>query len=75
MLAKCREYPGFQTVSSDYFASTPSLNIDFNHLQLQSYGLTNSTMETLLKNAYSQNYTYLIKTPIDQYQVIVEVED
>ena len=28
-----------------------------------------------MKNAYSQNYTYLIKTPIDQYKVIVEAED
>jgi hydrophobic/amphiphilic exporter-1 (mainly G- bacteria), HAE1 family len=32
-------------------------------------------VEQLLKNAYSQNYTYLIKTPIDQYKVIVEAED
>jgi len=35
-------------------------------LQLQSYGLTNLNVEQSLKNAYSQNYTYLIKTPIDQ---------
>jgi multidrug efflux pump subunit AcrB len=32
-------------------------------------------VEQLLKNAYCQNYTYLIKTPIDQYKVIVEAED
>ena len=30
---------------------------------------------TLLHNAYSQNYTYLIKKPNDQYQVILEVAD
>jgi HAE1 family hydrophobic/amphiphilic exporter-1 len=29
----------------------------------------------LLKNAYSQNYVYLIKQPDDQYQVILEVKD
>jgi len=29
----------------------------------------------LLRNAYSQNYTYLIKKPEDQYQVILEMED
>jgi HAE1 family hydrophobic/amphiphilic exporter-1 len=29
----------------------------------------------LLRNAYSQNYLYLIKKPEDQYQVILEVED
>jgi HAE1 family hydrophobic/amphiphilic exporter-1 len=30
---------------------------------------------TLLRNAYSQNYLYLIKKPQDQYQVILEMED
>jgi HAE1 family hydrophobic/amphiphilic exporter-1 len=30
---------------------------------------------TLLRNAYSQNYLYLIKKPEDQYQVILEMED
>ena len=74
MLAKCRQYPGFAAVSSDYFANTPVLNVGLNELQLQSYGLTNVNVEQLLKNAYSQNYTYLIKTPIDQYKVIVEAE-
>ena len=75
MMAKCRQFPGFATVSSDYFASTPALNINLNDRQLQSYGLSNLNVEQLLKNAYSQNYTYLIKTAIDQYKVIVEAED
>ena len=74
MMAKCRQYPGFATVSSDYF-NTPVLGVDLNELQLQSYGLNNLNVEQLLKNAYSQNYTYLIKTPVDQYKVIVEAED
>ena len=75
MIAKCRQFAGFQSVSSDYFASTPLIGINLNELQLQSYGLNNVDVEKLLKNAYSQNYTYLIKTPIDQYQVIVEAND
>jgi len=75
MIAKCRQFEGFQSVSSDYFANTPTLGIRLNQLQLQSYGLNNMDVERLLKNAYSQNYTYLIKTPVDQYQVIVEAED
>jgi HAE1 family hydrophobic/amphiphilic exporter-1 len=75
MIAKCRQFPGFQSVSSDYFANTPTLGIKLNQLQLQSYGLSNMDVEKLLKNAYSQNYTYLIKTPVDQYQVIVEADD
>jgi len=75
MIAKCRQFPGFAAVSSDYFANTPVLDADLNELQLQSYGLSNLNVEQLLKNAYSQNYTYLIKTPIDQYKVIVEAAD
>jgi hydrophobic/amphiphilic exporter-1 (mainly G- bacteria), HAE1 family len=75
MIAKCRQFPGFATVSSDYFANTPMLGVNLNQLQLQSYGLSNANVEQLFKNAYSQNYTYLIKTPIDQYKVIVEAED
>jgi HAE1 family hydrophobic/amphiphilic exporter-1 len=75
MMEQCRRYPGFATVSSDYFANTPTLGVDLNELQLQSYGLNNVNVEQLLKNAYSQNYTYLIKTPVDQYKVIVEAED
>jgi hydrophobic/amphiphilic exporter-1 (mainly G- bacteria), HAE1 family len=75
MIAKCRQFPGFAAVSSDYFANTPVLNVNLNELQLQSYGLSNLNVEQLLKNAYSQNYTYLIKTPIDQYKVIVEAAD
>jgi len=34
-----------------------------------------SAIQSLLKNAYSQNYVYLIKQPDDQYQVILEVKD
>ncbi|MBV8099779.1 MAG: efflux RND transporter permease subunit [Verrucomicrobia bacterium] len=75
MMAKCRQYPGFATVSSDYFANTPVLGVGLNELQLQSYGLNNLNIEQLLRNAYSQNYTYLIKTAVDQYKVIVEAED
>jgi len=75
MIAKCLQYSGFATVSSDYFGNTPTLGVNLNEMQLQSYGLNNLTVGQLLKNAYSQNYTYLIKTPIDQYKVIVEAED
>src|SRR5262249_1155937 len=39
------------------------------------YGVSEARVLTLLRNAYSQNYLYLIKKPEDQYQVILEVED
>jgi len=75
LLAKLMQYPGFQSVSSDYYANTPNLNIDLRRDQAKTYGVSETRILTLLRNAYSQNFVYLIKKPTDQYQVILEVED
>jgi HAE1 family hydrophobic/amphiphilic exporter-1 len=75
LMAKLREFPGFATVSSDYFANTPNLEIDIRRDQARTYGVSETRILTLLRNAYSQNYLYLIKKPEDQYQVILEVKD
>ena len=75
LLAKMHEYPGFLSVSSDYFSNTPNLNIDIRRDQAKTYGVSEARILGLLRNAYSQNYTYLIKKPEDQYQVILEMED
>src|SRR5438874_7376949 len=75
LLAKLMKYPGFQSVSSDYYANTPNLNIDLRRDQAKTYGVSETRILTLLRNAYSQNFVYLIKKPTDQYQVILEVED
>ena len=73
--AKMREFPGFLTVSSDYFNNTPSLDIEIRREQTKLYGVSEARILSLLRNAYSQNYLYLIKKPADQYQVILEAED
>src|SRR5262249_57617544 len=39
------------------------------------YGVSETRILTLLHDAYSQNYSYLIKKTTDQYQVILEVAD
>src|SRR5207237_7050319 len=75
LLGKLRQYRGFLTVSSDYYNNTPNLNIDIRRDQAKTYGVSEARILTLLRNAYSQNYLYLIKKPEDQYQVILEVED
>jgi HAE1 family hydrophobic/amphiphilic exporter-1 len=75
LLAKLMQYPGFQSVSSDYYANTPNLNIDLRRDQAKTYGVSETRILTLLRNAYSQNFVYLIKKPTDQYQVILEIED
>jgi HAE1 family hydrophobic/amphiphilic exporter-1 len=75
LLAKFYQYPGFQTVSSDYFANTPNLDIAIRREQTKMYGVSEARILNLLRNAYSQNYLYLIKKPEDQYQVILEIGD
>ena len=75
LLGKLTQYPGFLTVSSDFYNNTPNLDIDIRRDQAKTYGVSETRILTLLRNAYSQNYLYLIKKPEDQYQVILEVED
>ncbi|MEI8371286.1 MAG: efflux RND transporter permease subunit [Planctomycetota bacterium] len=75
LLDKLRMFPGFATVSSDFFNNTPNLDIEILRDQAKTYGVSESRILALLRNAYSQNYLYLIKKPEDQYQVILEVED
>ena len=75
LMAKLMTYPGFLTVSSDYYNNTPNLNIELRRDQAKTLGVSEARILTLLRNAYSQNYLYLIKKPEDQYQVIMEIED
>jgi HAE1 family hydrophobic/amphiphilic exporter-1 len=58
---------------SDMYLDTPSLAVDIHREKAELYGVSASRIENLLRNAYSQNYVYLIKRPDDQYQVILEV--
>ena len=75
LMAKMHQYPGFLFVNSDLFNHTPNLQVDILRDQAKVYGVSEARILTLLHNAYSQNYTYLIKRPNDQYQVILEVAD
>jgi hydrophobic/amphiphilic exporter-1 (mainly G- bacteria), HAE1 family len=75
MMAKMHEYPGFLFVNSDLYNHTPNLQVDILREQTKLYGVSESRILTLLHDAYSQNYSYLIKKPTDQYQVILEVAD
>ena len=75
LTAKMYQYPGFLFVNSDLFNHTPNLQIDLLREQAKLYGVSESRILNLLHNAYSENYSYLIKQPTDQYQVILEVAD
>ncbi|HXI25275.1 MAG TPA: efflux RND transporter permease subunit [Pyrinomonadaceae bacterium] len=75
LMAKMMQYPGFQSVSSDYYAHTPNLDVELRRDQAKAYGVSEARILSLLRSAYSQNYVYLVKKPQDQYQVILEMED
>ena len=59
---------------SDFYSSTPNLDINIDRERAAIYGVSTSAIQSLLQKAYSQNYVYLIKQPDDQYQVILEVK-
>src|SRR5439155_4597605 len=65
----------FLSVIGDLYNHTPSLRINILRDQAKLYGVSETRILDLLRNAYSQNYVYLIKRPNDQYQVILEVKD
>lgn len=75
LMGKMMTYPGFLSVSSDYYSHTPNLNIDIRRDQAKTLGVSETRILSLLRTAYSQNYSYLIKKPEDQYQVILEMDD
>jgi hydrophobic/amphiphilic exporter-1 (mainly G- bacteria), HAE1 family len=75
LMAKMHEYPGFLFVNSDLYNHTPNVQVNILRDQAKLYGVSESRILGLLHNAYSQNYSYLIKKPTDQYQVILEVQD
>jgi HAE1 family hydrophobic/amphiphilic exporter-1 len=75
LMERLQAFPGFLTLSSDFFNNTPNLDIEIQREQARIYGVSEARILGLLRNAYSQNYLYLIKQPDDQYQVILEVED
>jgi len=75
LLAKLRTFPGFLSVQSDYYNNTPNLDIEIRREQAKINGVSEARILALLRNAYSQNYLYLIKKPADQYQVILEAQD
>ncbi|HEX7233057.1 MAG TPA: efflux RND transporter permease subunit, partial [Candidatus Binatia bacterium] len=75
LTAKLRGYPGFLSVQSDYYNNTPNLDIEIRREEAKIHGVSEARILSLLRNAYSQNYLYLIKKPTDQYQVILEAQD
>jgi len=62
----------FKSVNSDYFADNRQIELNVNRDQASSFGVGATTMAQNIANAYSQNYSYLIKSDYLQYWVVVE---
>jgi HAE1 family hydrophobic/amphiphilic exporter-1 len=75
MVAAMRQNPGFGSISTDLFISNPQVSIDYLRSQASSYGVSVYSIENMLKQAFSENFCYQIKTPTRQYKVIVESDD
>ena len=75
LMAKLSTFKGFSSVRSDFYNNTPNLNVEIDRERAALYGVSTAAIQSLLRNAYSQNYVYLMKEPDDQYQVILEVKD
>ncbi|MDR2603025.1 MAG: efflux RND transporter permease subunit [Puniceicoccales bacterium] len=70
-----RQNPGFISVSTDMLINSPQVSIDYLRSQAARYGVNVYSIENMLKQAYSGNYCYQIKTQTRQYKVIVESDD
>jgi HAE1 family hydrophobic/amphiphilic exporter-1 len=78
LLGKLQEHVGTvfaPPIIPDLYMETPTLKIEILRDQAATYGVSAGAIESLLRDTYSQNYVYLIKTTQDQYQVIIEASD
>jgi hydrophobic/amphiphilic exporter-1 (mainly G- bacteria), HAE1 family len=78
MMGKMNERVGTMfapPIIPDLYTNTPNLKIDILRREAATYGISASRVESVIRNAYSQNYVYLIKKTDDQFQVIIEAQD
>src|SRR6185295_8090635 len=50
LMGKMMEYPGFLSVSSDFFKHTPNLNIDIRREEAKTFGVSEARILTMLRN-------------------------
>jgi HAE1 family hydrophobic/amphiphilic exporter-1 len=74
LMGRLATWPGFAMMIPDLYTKTPGLRINILREQASMYHVSARRIEELLRNAYSENYVYLVKQPQDQYQVILEVK-
>jgi HAE1 family hydrophobic/amphiphilic exporter-1 len=72
MITAMRQSGLFSLVNSDFFPDNRQLEINVNRNQASNYGVPATNLAQTISKAYSQNYSYLIKSDYLQYWVIVE---
>jgi len=72
--AKIRELPGLQDVNSDLQIKNPQVNIEIDRDKASALRVTANQIEDALYSAYGARQISTIYTPINQYQVIIELE-
>ncbi len=73
LLERMRHESIFQGVNSDLEIDTPQINVSLLRDQASQYGITATDVELAFSLSYSGNLISLIQTPIDQYNVILEL--
>jgi HAE1 family hydrophobic/amphiphilic exporter-1 len=74
LLDKMREDPLFQGISTDLEIKTPQIDVEIERNRAYTLGLDIAAIERTLSLAYSGNRVSRIQTPINQYDVIVELD-
>jgi HAE1 family hydrophobic/amphiphilic exporter-1 len=72
--ARLREIPGLQDVNSDLQIKNPQVNVEIDRDKASALRVTANQVEDALYSAYGARQISTIYTPINQYQVIIELE-
>ncbi len=72
--ARLREIPALQDVNSDLQIKNPQVNVEIDRDKASAHRVTANQIEDALYSAYGARQISTIYTPINQYQVIIELE-
>jgi HAE1 family hydrophobic/amphiphilic exporter-1 len=73
LLAKLRELPGLQDVTTDLQIANPQVDVAIDRERASALGVTAEQIEQALYDAYGSRQVSTIFTPNDQYWVIMEL--
>jgi HAE1 family hydrophobic/amphiphilic exporter-1 len=73
-LDRLKTLGGITDVTTDQMNAGPLLDIRVNRDVASSYGITPSTIDNILNDAFGQRIVSTMYTPLNQYHVVLEVE-